>query len=117
MRYILRQRKALTRFTRHASIPPDNNTAESALRRIAMGRGNFMLLGSERNAHSFAVIHYLVASCRQNERNPIDYLTDVLTRVQTHPASRLDELPPMNWTPPAKLSLHAEPVTAAEGLR
>ena len=29
-----------------------------------------------------------------------DYLADVLLRVQTHPASRIDELLPHNWTPP-----------------
>jgi len=32
--------------------------------------------------------------------NPVDYLADVLLRVQTHPASRIDELLPHNWTPP-----------------
>ncbi len=32
--------------------------------------------------------------------NPVDYLADVLTRVQTHPASRIDELLPHNWKPP-----------------
>ena len=31
--------------------------------------------------------------------NPVDYLADVLIRVQTHPASRVDELLPQNWTP------------------
>jgi len=30
----------------------------------------------------------------------VDYLADVLTRVQTHPASRIDELLPHNWKPP-----------------
>jgi transposase len=32
--------------------------------------------------------------------NPVDYLADVLIRVQTHAASRIDELLPHNWTPP-----------------
>ena len=34
------------------------------------------------------------------ERDPITYLTDVLTRVQTHPASRIEELLPHRWKPP-----------------
>jgi transposase len=34
--------------------------------------------------------------------NPIDYLTDVLMRVQTHPASRIDDLLPHNWAPPER---------------
>jgi len=32
--------------------------------------------------------------------NPVDYLADVLLRVQSHPASRIDELLPHNWKPP-----------------
>jgi transposase len=33
--------------------------------------------------------------------NPVEYLADVLLRVQTHPASRIGELLPHNWTPPS----------------
>ncbi len=32
--------------------------------------------------------------------NPVDYLAAVLLRLQTHPASRIDELLPQNWAPP-----------------
>jgi transposase len=32
--------------------------------------------------------------------NPVAYLADVLLRVQTHPASCIDELLPHNWKPP-----------------
>jgi len=39
-------------------------------------------------------------TCEANGVNPIAYLADVLMRVQTHPASRIDELLPQNWTPP-----------------
>ena len=35
-----------------------------------------------------------------NEVNPVDYLADVLLRVQTHPAFRIDKLLPHKWTPP-----------------
>ncbi len=34
-----------------------------------------------------------------NGVNPVAYLADVLLRVQTHPASRIDELLPQNWVP------------------
>jgi transposase len=36
-----------------------------------------------------------------NDVNPVDYLADVLLRVQTHPASRIEELLPHRWTPRA----------------
>jgi transposase len=32
--------------------------------------------------------------------NPVDYIADVLLRVQSHPASRIDEPLPQNWSPP-----------------
>jgi transposase len=40
-----------------------------------------------------------VATCEAHEVDPIAYLTDVLIRVQTHPASRVDELLPDQWLP------------------
>jgi transposase len=42
----------------------------------------------------------LVATAEACGKNPQAYLADVLLRVQTHPASRIDELLPQNWVPP-----------------
>lgn len=42
----------------------------------------------------------LIATCEANGVNPVDYLADVLLRVQTHAASGINELLPHNWTPP-----------------
>jgi transposase len=41
----------------------------------------------------------LIATCEANGVNPTEYLANVLMRVQTHPASRIDELLPHNWRP------------------
>lgn len=46
------------------------------------------------------VLYTLVTSCEKHGVNPITYLTDVLTRVQTHPANRIEELLPHRWKPP-----------------
>jgi hypothetical protein len=46
--------------------------------------------------------HYsLIATCEANGVNPVAYLADVLLRVQSHPASRVDELLPHRWKPTA----------------
>ena len=45
------------------------------------------------------MLYSLVGSCEANEVNPEAYLADVLLRVQTHPASRIEELLPHLWTP------------------
>lgn len=98
--YLLRHFRALGCFLRYATIPPDNNVAEAALRRIALGRSNYLFFGNEEAGKHFAVLYTLVASCEKNGVNAITYLTDVLTRVQTHPASRVQELLPHRWKPP-----------------
>jgi transposase len=39
----------------------------------------------------------LSATCEARGINPLEYLTDVISRIGEHPASRLDELLPANW--------------------
>ena len=59
-----------------------------------------MFFGNEEAGHDFAVLYTLVASCEKHGINAIDYLSDVLMRVQTHAASRIHELLPHRWKPP-----------------
>jgi hypothetical protein len=87
-------------FLRYATIPPDNNIAEAALRRVALGRANFLFVGNEAAGQDLAVLYTLVASCEKHGRDPIEYLTDVLIRVQSHPANRIVEILPHRWKPP-----------------
>lgn len=100
IRYLLRHFRELGCFLRYASIPPDNNIAEAALRRVALGRANYLFVGNEEAGHDFAVLYTLVASCEKHAVNPLDYLADVLIRVQGHPAARVRELLPDRWKPP-----------------
>jgi transposase len=100
IRYVLKNRRALGCFLRYPSIPPDNNPAEAAMRRPALGRVNYLSVGNERTGYNHAVLYSLVATCEKHGVNPIDYLADVLMRLQDHPASRIDELLPHRWKPP-----------------
>jgi transposase len=100
IRYLVKNFREHGRFLRFATIPPDNNIAEASLRRVALGRGNYLFFGNEEAGHDFAVLYTLVASCEKHGVNAIEYLTDVLTRVHSHPASRIDELLPHRWKPP-----------------
>ncbi|MEZ4222535.1 MAG: IS66 family transposase [Polyangiaceae bacterium] len=100
IRYLLKNFRELGVFLRHPTIPPDNNVAEASLRRIALGRSNYLFYGHEDAGQNFAVLYSLVASCEKHGVNAIDYLADVLIRVQSHPANRIDELLPHKWRPP-----------------
>lgn len=91
----------LTEFLNDPKIPPDNNRSESALRVIALGRKNFLFVGNEANGEELAVLYSLVSTCEINGVDPLAYLTDVLSRIGSHPASKLDELLPHIWRPRA----------------
>ena len=67
-----------------------------------LGRVNYLFAGSEAGAKRAAIIYSLVASCKLNELDPFAYFRDILTRVSTHPAERIDELLPGNWKKPEK---------------
>lgn len=98
--YVLRQRKALGRFLNDVALPLDNNASERALRRWALGRKNWLFVGTKGAGENLAAIGSLIASCEAVGVNPVRYLTDVLRRVSEHPASRIDELLPERWRPP-----------------
>jgi transposase len=98
--YALGQWDALTLFLTDPHLPVDNNASERALRVAALGRKNFLFVGSDEAGENLAGLYSLIATCEANGVNPVEYLANVLLRVQTHPASRIDELLPHNWTPP-----------------
>ena len=75
----------------------NNNLAENAIRPIALGRKNWLFVGSETGGHTAATLMSFTATCRKNKINTWMYLKDVLQRINAHPASRLHELLPDRW--------------------
>jgi transposase len=98
--YALNNWESLTVFLENARLSLDNNLSERQLRIIAIGRKNFLFLGHDDAGDNMAVLQTLISSCELNGVNPAEYLTDVLIRIQTHPANRIDELLPDRWEPP-----------------
>ena len=97
--YALGQWGPLTLFLTDPHLPIDNNASERALRVAALGRKNFLFVGTDEAGENLAGLYSLIATCEANGVNPVDYLADILLRVQTHPASCIDDLLPHNWTP------------------
>lgn len=96
--YLRNQHRPLRRFLEDGRIPIDNNACERAIRPIAIGRRNWLFAGSLRGGRAAAVVFSLAESCRIVGVDPLDYFADVLNRVGTHPASRVDDLLPQNWS-------------------
>jgi hypothetical protein len=79
---------ALTRFVDFGFLSIDSNAAERAMRPIAVGRKNWLHLGSDRGGRTAAILMSLVQSCQSLKIEPLFYLRDVLNRVSTHPAGK-----------------------------
>ena len=99
--YTLRRWSALTRYLDDGRYPIDNNPVENAIRPIALGRRNWLFTGSESAGRRAAAIMSLIATAKNNGHDPHAYLKDVLTRLPTHPNSRIGELLPHRWQPVA----------------
>jgi transposase len=97
--YSLRRLVALARFADDGQLPVDNNWIENQIRPIAIGRNNWLFAGSLRAGQRAAAVMSLVQSARMNGHDPYAYLKDVLTRLPTHRASRVQELLPHRWQP------------------
>ncbi len=95
--YTLKNWQALTRFITDTAIPPDNNRSERALRVVALGRKNFLFAGNKDAGENLAALYTVVATCVANEVDPLAYLTDVLTRLDSTTAEEVDTLLPQNW--------------------
>jgi transposase len=87
----------LKNYTNHAFARLDNNVAERAVRPLALGRKNWLFLGSEEGGEAAATILSLVQTCKALRINPREYLEDVMRRLQSHNFQKLDELLPQNW--------------------
>src|SRR5664279_4349918 len=106
--YILKRWVAFTLFLDDGRVCLSNNAAERALRGIALGRKSWLFCGSDRGGRRAAAMYSLIVSAKMNDVDPQAWLADVLARIATHPAHRLDELLPWNWKTAQQQGLAAQ---------
>ena len=97
LKYVDHQWEALIGFLGDGRVPIHNNACELSIRPIAVGRRNWLFAGSERGGRAAAIVYSLIESCRRVQVDPWLYLCDVLVRVATHPAHRVEDLMPDRW--------------------
>lgn len=95
--YATNQRQALYRYTTDGRLEIDNNTGENAIRPLALGRKNFLFVGSPRGGKACAMALTFLQSAKAVGANPYDYLHDIYNRIMGHPVNRLHELLPAAW--------------------
>jgi len=95
--YARNQRVALQRFLEDGRLPIHNNGSERELRREALGRKNWLFVGSDDGAAVNATFVSLLASCQMHGIEPWAYLRDLFCLLPSWPRSRVLELAPANW--------------------
>lgn len=99
--YALNNWTALRRYTEKGFLSIDNNVAEREMKRIAIGRKNWLFVGSDKGGQTAAVLYSFTSTCHRLGIEPWSYLKDVLERLPTLPAKgraeSLPELMPDRW--------------------
>ena len=95
--YAMGQWTRLQVFLKHGHVEIDNNWCENAIRPLAVGRKNWLHIGSEEAGPRVAAIVSIFETCRRFEINPRTYLLDVLPQMPEWPSNRVAELSPMAW--------------------
>jgi len=95
--YIQNQWEPLTAFTRDGSIPLHNNLAEQQMKRIAIARKNFLMVGNERGGQTAAILSSLTSTCQRHQVNPELYLTQLLVNLPDTPITQLEPWLPDRW--------------------
>jgi transposase len=113
--YVLNQWAALNRYVEQGYLKIDNNVAERAVKRVAIGRKNWLFAGHDESGAAYALLWSLLASAERHGLNPQRYLTSVLAKIGQTDPSELEQFLPDVW----KTDLAAEaaagaPITASQ---
>jgi transposase len=97
IRYALTRLPRLRAYLEHGVLELDNNAAERSMRPIALGRKNYLFMGSEGGGKAAAIAYTLIETAKLNGVDPQAWLTDVLGRIAEHKITRLNELLPWRY--------------------
>jgi transposase len=92
--YCLNQWTKLTAFLADGRLEISNNRAERAIKPFVIGRKNWLFADTPRGAEASATIYSLVETAKENNLNPLAYMTYLFER-----------LPNINWKDPQALDL------------
>jgi transposase len=95
--YMLCREDTFRFYLTHPDARMDNNIAENGMRKLVIGRKNWLFVGSKRSGKAMANLLSLVQTCRAMKIDPQKYLEDIFKRLPGHPHKNLQELLPDRW--------------------
>jgi len=97
IRYALTRLPKLRPYLDHGILEIDNNCTERSMRCVALGRKNYLFMGSEGGGKSAAIAYTLIETAKLNGVDPQAWLTDTLARIADHKITRIDGLLPWRY--------------------
>ena len=97
IRYALSRMNKMRSYLDHGVLELDNNTAERSMRCVALGRKNYLFVGSEGGGKAAAIAYTLIETAKLNGVDPQAWLTHVLANIADHKITRIDELLPWRY--------------------
>ena len=82
----------MMRYLEDGRLLLDNNLAENEIRPVTLGRKNYLFCGNHEAAQNMAVVCSLLATCRNHDVNPRDYLNDVISQMPYYTKASYEEL-------------------------
>jgi len=97
IRYALGRMPKARPYLSNGHLEADNNTAERAVKPVAIGRKNWMFAGSQGGGKAMAIGYTLIETAKLHKVDPQAWLTWVLAQIADHKITRLDELTPWRY--------------------
>lgn len=94
--YALTRMKRLRPYLDHGNLELDNNTAERAMRSIALGRKNYLFVGSQTGGKAAEIAYTLIETAKLNGVDPQKWLADTLARIPDYKITKVNDLLPWN---------------------
>jgi hypothetical protein len=97
LQYVLPRWDGLVRYCENGALTIDNNLSERSVRPVAIGRKNYLFLGSDHGGKAAAVLYSVMASAKANQVEPFAYVRDLLVQLTGNSPPPIAGLLPDAW--------------------
>ena len=97
LQYVLPRWDGLVRYCENGALPIDNNRSERSVRPVAIGRKNYLFMGSNNGGKAAAVLYSIMASAKANQVEPFAYVRDRLRQLSRCSPPAVAALLPDIW--------------------